>query len=336
MKNLSLTATIYIVLSLLFVIGNFTVVMANPGRIEEPGFETVANWTYSETDLDFTDGVRSVAWKKQGTYSYLFSSVDPDVIAKNAYCQILQSVDFDSIDRISFDTYLGADSNDYEARMLVGATQVWSKVVPVSDPVTPTEYLHEEVDLSGQSGIKDLIIQIYAVGNASNSDLLCYFDNIKIWGSHSDTAWTTVCNSFAGATNHVYMYGENFDDDGGTATKVGYYDGGNTLRQTDTTTAWGGGTLNWSECYFMDYIGVATAGTWHAVVLLQTGDLPAAYADAISDPDFVADDSFVVEASAIPEFPEVMAAIGVAGLCFGIYYWMRKRARRAHRVHGVT
>jgi len=330
MRRLSLTATIFIVLSLLYVIGNFTVVLAAPDRILEPSFETIQEWTYSETDADFIDGVRSVAWKTQGTYSYIFASNVPLDITKDAYCQILQSVTFTSIDRISFDCYLGADSPDYEARMLVGANQVWSKVVPVSSPVTPTEYLHEEVDLSGQTGIQNLIIRIYAIGNAPNSDMFCYFDNIKIWGSHSDSAWTTVCNSFIGATNHAYMYGENFD--AGT-TQVGWYDGGGDRRENDDYIGWGGGVLNWAECQFTDYVGVAAAGNWHAVVLLQADGAPATYAAALADPQFVADDSFTVDATAIPEFPEVMAAIGVAGLCFGIYWWMRKRARR---VHGVS
>jgi hypothetical protein len=326
MKKVTPIVTIFIVLSLLFVIGPFTAVMASPGRIEEPGFETVANWTYSETEPEFTDGIRSTAWKTQETYSYLFSSTPPLDIAKNTYCQILQSVDFTSIDRISFDCYLGADSSDYEARMLVGAVQVWSQVVPESDPVTPTQYLHVEVDLSGYTGVQNFIIQIYAVGNAPNSLMLCYFDNIKIWGSHSDTAWTTVCNSFADSTNHGYMYGENFD--AGT-TKVGWYDGNDDWVETDTYASWGGGILNWSECDFRSYEGTATAaGTWHAVVLLQSEDMPATYGLAIADPDFVADDSFIVDATAIPEFPEVMAAIGVAGLCFGIYWWMRKRRLR--------
>ncbi len=39
----------------------------------------------------------------------------------------------------------------------------------------------------------------------------------------------------------------------------------------------------------------------------------------------LADDSYNVDASAIPEFPAVIAGIAVAGMCFWIYYWMRKR-----------
>ncbi len=331
MKKVALRVTIYIVvLALLIVLASPSPVMASPARIEDPSLELATDvngnstyWTYSETDADYITGTRSDAWKTQVSYSYLFSSADPGDIAKNAYCQILQSVDFTSIDRISFDAYLGANSNDYSARMLVGATEVWTLAVPESDPVTPTEYLHLEVDLSGQSGSQNLIIQIYADGNAANSDMLCYFDNIKIWGSHSDSGHTTVENSFAGVTNHVYMYGENFD--AGT-TKVGYYDGNGDWKETDTYIGWAGGTLDWSECLFIDYMSdTAAAGDWHAVVLLQADDLPATYDEAIADPDYIAGDVFGVDATAIPEFPTVMAAIGVAGLCFGIYYWMRRK-----------
>ncbi len=321
MKKLSLTVTIYIVLSLLFVIGNSTAVMASPGRIEDASFEAVTNWTYSETDADYDQGSQSTTWKTQLTYSYKLSLTNAGVSGK--YTQIAQSnVNFSLLDSFSFDCQLEADQTNFEAQVWADGTKVWSKAVPNST----IEYLHESVDVSGiTTTAGDLIFRVDNIGATGTYTMACYFDNIKIWGSHSDTAWTTVENSFAGATNHAYMYGENFD--AGT-TKVGWYDGGGTLRQTDTST-WGGGALNWSECLFTDYIGVAAAGNWHAVVIQTTDALPAAYADALNHANFVADDVFDVAASAIPEFPEVMAAIGVAGLCFGIYYWMRKR------VHGV-
>ena len=330
MKKLSLVATVSIMLALLSALASPTPVMGSPARIEEPSFETVANWAYSETDLDFTDGVRSTAWKKQGIYSYLFSCVDPDDISKNAYCQILQSVDFTSIDRISFDAYLGADSTDYNAIMLVGATEVWTQAVPESDPVTPTEYLHQEVDLSGQTDIQNLIIRIFAAGNASNSDMLCYFDNIRIWGSYSDeVARTTVSNNFANYGDSVYMYGENIAVAVDTY-KVAYYDGDGYKMGTDVvfdiTVPPTDGVLQ-SEIRPADYEGAGAGfGTWHAVVYNTTGSMPASYA-AVSkaDPGYIITDSFYVEESCIPEFPTVIGGIGVAGLCFGIYYWKRKR-----------
>jgi hypothetical protein len=64
-------------------------------------------------------------------------------------------------------------------------------------------------------------------------------------------------------------------------------------------------------------------------VLRQADNLPDTYAEAIADPDYVADDNFYVASSAIPEFPTVTTAAVVIGLCAVIYYWMRKR-RPAH------
>ena len=321
MKKLSLTVTIYIVLSLLFVIGNFTAVLASPGRIEDAGFEAVTNWTYSETDLDYTDGAQSSTWATQGPNSYKLSAAAAGLGKK--YTQIAQSnVNFSLLDRFSFDCQLYSDTpNQFEAEVWADGNKVWSQTVPTS----PTNYLQQSVDVSGITNpAGELIIRVDNPNSTGNFTLTTYFDNIKIWGSHSDATFLIVENSFAGATNYAYMYGENFD--AGT-TQVGWYDAGGTRRQNDDNIGWGGGILDWAACYFMDY-PVATPGSWHAVVLLQADGAPATYAEAIADPQFVADDVFNVDATAIPEFPEVMAAIGVAGLCFGIYWWMRKRARR--------
>ena len=66
---------------------------------------------------------------------------------------------------------------------------------------------------------------------------------------------------------------------------------------------------------------LAAAGTWHATVYRS------------SDDALIADDTFYVNLNVIPEFPTVFTAIGVTGLCFGIYWWMRKR--RVYRVQRV-
>jgi hypothetical protein len=118
------------------------------------------------------------------------------------------------------------------------------------------------------------------------------------------------------------MKGDGFP--GGTI-KVGYYDGSGILRQTDAYDEFGGGIVDDSECLFTSYAGVAAEGIWHAVVLRQTDDLPNTYGGAIADPDYVSDDDFYVASSAIPEFPTVTTFIVVLGLCFGIYFWIRKR-----------
>jgi len=184
----------------------------------------------------------------------------------------------------------------------------------------------DEARISNTARSADWIKTCYTNQNAP-VDFITLGSETRNWESYSDSGHTTVENSFADDTNHVYMFGEGFAS--GT-TKVGWYDGNNDLKQTDTYTDWVGGNLDFSECELLSFGGpppTAAAGTWHAVVLLQADALPAAYADALTDPDYIVDDSFEVAASAIPEFPEVIAAIGVSGLCFGIYWWMRKRAK---------
>jgi len=66
---------------------------------------------------------------------------------------------------------------------------------------------------------------------------------------------------------------------------------------------------------------------------LPSAGSPTPYDEAINNPDtygLLANDSFYVAQSAIPEFPTVMAAIVVAGVCFGIYYWMRRKRQLAY------
>lgn len=149
------------------------------------------------------------------------------------------------------------------------------------------------------------------------------------WESYNDPEHLVIEDNFANTTNHVYMEGTGF------ATgnyDVGYYDGVGSwvLLALDENIAVGGdGILN-SEYDITTDQEAAADNWWHALVQPASGytDLPGSYAVAIADPDvygLMANDSFFVEASAIPEFPTVMAGIMVAGLCFGIYYWMRKR-----------
>ena len=57
----------------------------------------------------------------------------------------------------------------------------------------------------------------------------------------------------------------------------------------------------------------------------EFGSPPTNYSDAVADGGYVVEDSFEATAAAIPEFPTVVAAIAVAGLCFAAYFWMRKR-----------
>ena len=145
-----------------------------------------------------------------------------------------------------------------------------------------------------------------------------------VWASYDDAGRTSPQDTFAGSTDVVYMEGTDFARGD---TKVGYYDVDGSLVETDTYVGFAGGTLQ-SDCVLnQDWGGSPPTGdgTWYAVVLQTSGTMPATYAAAIASSTYVIDDDFYVANSAIPEFPTIMAAIGVAGLCFAIYYRMRKR-----------
>ena len=271
----------------------------------------MGDWTYSETDPDFIIGARSEDWKTQGTYSYKFSSIG--TITNTAYCQVLQSVNFDLLDTISFDAYLWSGGNTrFKASVFVGASEVWTKPCTTA----ATVYLHEEIDVSGYSGSQDLIFRITCIKNpTTGQDQTNYFDNIKTWGSFSDLGHSTVHNVFTTGENDVYMYGENFES--GTY-HVGFYDADGTKTCSDGTLTTD--TLA-AQCKFTVYPDSAY-GTWHAVVYKEPNSPPATY--IANDPDRVVEDSFYVQQGAIPEFPTVIAAIAVCMLCAVAYMVMRR------------
>jgi len=142
------------------------------------------------------------------------------------------------------------------------------------------------------------------------------------WESYNDAAHQNQDDLFNQASEDtVYMYGEEFE--ASTAYHVAYYDHNDTKLKSDGVSSTPGGTLS-SQCYFPTYQGSAVAGTWHAVVYKDTVTSPPETYVA-SDPNSVVEDSFEVTEEAIPEFPTVIAGTAVAGMCFGIYWWMRKR-----------
>ncbi len=154
--------------------------------------------------------------------------------------------------------------------------------------------------------------------------------------SYNDSAHTTVDDNFTTGENTAYTWAHGLRPSGDTTYRVAYYDGdvtgGGQKVATDlspTLTAYG----NLSSQYLLTTDLGATAGTWHAVVFdeefIPAEGAPTDYNQAAITAGYVVEDSFTVTDAAIPEFPTVIAGIVVAGMCFGIYYWMRKR-RLAH------
>lgn len=158
------------------------------------------------------------------------------------------------------------------------------------------------------------------------------------WESYETSARTTIRDVFDSSYNTVYMKGTGFASGN---YNVGYFDGtvsggGDWIATDENILVAGDGILN--SQYILNTNQGAAAGTWHALAQpFGATAFPATYDAAVAAPDtykLIANDSFTAQASAIPEFPTVVAGIVVAGLCFGIYYWMRQR--RAYGVYRVS
>lgn len=149
------------------------------------------------------------------------------------------------------------------------------------------------------------------------------------WDSYSDSGRTIIGDSFSSEGSYVYMKGTGFY---ATSYRVGYYDGtssgGGNLVTTETVAVDGSGVLN--SQYLLNTDPNAVPGTWHTLVQpvgMGYTSLPSTYNAAVAAPDtygLVANDSFSVQSSAIPEFPGAIPAVSVAVLAFAIYLWMKK------------
>ena len=134
------------------------------------------------------------------------------------------------------------------------------------------------------------------------------------WQSY-ESDYTTVDDLYDTEGDIIYMKGTGF---AAASYKVRYYDATPTQVGTDANiTVLADGILQSNLACNTD--PGAAEGTWNAKVYLSDGTT------------LIADDTFTVTLAAIPEFPTVMAAIGVAGLCFGIYFWMRQKYRRQQK-----
>ncbi len=120
----------------------------------------------------------------------------------------------------------------------------------------------------------------------------------------------------------VYVQGCFFEPT--TAYHVAYYDNIGTQIASDGVSSDDNGVVN-SQWYFPGNTGAAP-GTWHAVIYDDSIASPSATYTA-NDSTSIKECTFTVTQAAIPEFPSAFAAIGVGGMCFGIYWWMRRRTR---------
>ena len=137
------------------------------------------------------------------------------------------------------------------------------------------------------------------------------------WDSY-ESDYSTIDDLYDTGGDIIYMKGTGFA--AGTYI-VRYYDAAGTKVGTDANITIGAGEDLTSHMACNTDEG-ATAGTWDAKVYLTDGTT------------VIANDTFTVTSSAIPEFPTVFTAIVVVGLCFCIYYWIRRR-QRGESIHDL-
>jgi len=142
-----------------------------------------------------------------------------------------------------------------------------------------------------------------------------------LWKTYKDSGYTDDEDVFDDyATEHiVYVTGTGFAN-GGVNYTIVFWDALGAKIQVATGQA--GPDLSSQRTFSKDPRD--PSGTWYASVYPNGLD-PASHSTTTN---LKADYAFKVEEAAIPEFSTVIAAIAVAGLCFGIYYWMMRRYQR--------
>ena len=143
------------------------------------------------------------------------------------------------------------------------------------------------------------------------------------WDSYTTSARTTVSDLYSGSPKTVYMRGTGFST--GSQYRVAYYDAGGTKRFEEGPLSVSGGNLD-SAITTSNY-PTATAGSWRAVVQRSGATaFPATYASINQDThEILAEDTFTVNSSAIPEFPDLAAALVASFAGAGCYYVLRRR-----------
>lgn len=143
----------------------------------EPSFETITNWTYSETDSQFT-GEQSTSNVTDGTYSYKLG-FSASSLGGGVYCQISQpNVDVTNISEIMFDYYRTDGNRDLMyLQVLLDGTTVYNQQANGS---VNNQSLTATIDVSAYTGTKSLIFRYYKASGVNYSGTSnVYLDNIR-------------------------------------------------------------------------------------------------------------------------------------------------------------
>ena len=143
---------------------------------------------------------------------------------------------------------------------------------------------------------------------------------------YSDSGYASPCTSFASSVNHVYVKGTNF---GAGNYRVNYYDGSGSMTWSQDNVVVDSTGILLSD-YSLKQDKNAAPGTWYILVQPSAGTTnfgTNTYDTIITSSatyGVLASNSFSAASSAIPEFPNAVAAVGVLGLCVGAFFWMRR------------
>jgi hypothetical protein len=146
--------------------------------------------------------------------------------------------------------------------------------------------------------------------------------NAVTWTSYSNLDPLTQCDDFISSeTQHtVYMRGSEFTPN--TNYKIIYWDGTGANRKDDLKSSDEYGDLSSSHTFVA---GTDQPNTWYATVYYPESHNPGSHDSG--DANLVADDTFTVQESAIPEFSTVLTAIAVCMLCAVAYMVMRRNVK---------
>jgi len=144
--------------------------------ILEPGFETVDNWTYSETDTNgILSGTRGTGWKTEGTYSYYLLANGTS--ANGDFNQIKQTINIPS--NFSFIVDIRKDgtltAGYRKLQVLIDTTVVWE----IDFSNATNLFTDQLINLSSYTGSHDLIFKILHVTGVYSSGTNAQFDNIR-------------------------------------------------------------------------------------------------------------------------------------------------------------
>jgi len=208
-------------------------------------------------------------------------------------------------------TYLKTNTNYFQGgNNTMVAEPSWGDYSEVytTNPQTLSAWTWDEVDAL-QAGVVTVTQDSDEPIHVSEVWVVVDYTTWSTWNSYLSD-YSTSCEDYnTGTSDTIYMKGTGFETGNYI---VRYYDALEVQVGSDASI-YVEAPADLQSNMLCNTNPLAAEGTWHARVY------------RLSDDALIADDSFYVNADVIPEFPTVMADIGVAGLCFGIYYWMRKR-----------